>query len=155
MSDSEHLVSVYLLPLQKSQLLLPATTVAEIIPYEPLQRIAETPEWFLGILGWRGVQIPVISFETLTSSRGSFSLVSVASASLAIVRALKTKESIPFYAIVSQAVPELIQVSEDTLGESLEEIEETELAKVKIGEASLSVPDLEYVEASLNEVDFS
>lgn len=155
MSDSGNLIPSYLVPLQKSQLLLPASAVAEVIPYEPLQRIEDTPEWFLGILGWRGVQIPVISFETLTSSRGSFSLVSVASASLTIVRGLKTKESVPFYAIVAQAVPELIQISEDTLGESQEEIEETELAIVKIGENSLSVPDLEYVEASLNEVEFS
>lgn len=155
MTESGVTVPTYLVPLQKSRLLLPAAVVAEIIPYEPLQRIAGTPDWFVGILSWRAVQIPVLSYEMLTIDRGSFSLVSVASASLIIVRALRTREDRPFYAIVSQAVPDLIQISGDAISDSMEEIEETELAKAKIGEALFSIPDLEYIEASINEVELS
>lgn len=155
MSASEATLPIYLVALQKSRLLLPASAVAEIIPYEPLQRIGDTPDWFVGILGWRGVQVPVVSFETLTFNRGSFSLVSVSSASLVILRTLRTRDDLPFYAIVAQAVPELLQLSKNSIDDSLEEIEETELAKAKIGENIVSVPDLEYLEASINEVPLS
>ena len=74
----------FLVPLQKSNILLPRNSVAELIPYEPLQRIQNTPDWFLGLLSWRGVQVPVFSFEMLTRAAASFSLMSVASASLVI-----------------------------------------------------------------------
>lgn len=153
---SETSLKTYLVPLQRDKMILPASVIAEIIPYEPLQRIEDTAEWFLGILGWRGLRIPVISFESLTSRRSSFSLVSVASASLMIIRTLRTRDDIPFYAMVSQAIPELLEISEGTLEEdSKEDLGETELARVKIGETQISIPDMEYIEASLNEVTFS
>ena len=68
-------LSTYVVPLQKSNVLIPEITVAEVIPYEPLQRVQDTPDWFLGFLGWRGVQVPVASFEMLTIEKASFSLV--------------------------------------------------------------------------------
>lgn len=148
-------VNAYLLSLQRGRMLMPATVAAEIIPYEPLQRIENTPEWFLGILGWRGLRIPVISYESLGNSRSSFSLVSVASASLVIIHTRRTRDDIPFYAIVSQAAPELLQISQEMLVDSMEELEEMELARAKVGETQVSLPDMEYIEASLNAVDFS
>jgi hypothetical protein len=83
----------FVIPLYKSILLIPNATVAEIIAYEPLQRVQGSPDWFLGFLGWRGVQVPVVSFEMLTVGRGSFSLVSVSSASLVVVKACSSSPS--------------------------------------------------------------
>ena len=36
----------FVIPLQKSNLVLPSASVAEIIPYEPLRRLPDTPDWF-------------------------------------------------------------------------------------------------------------
>ena len=82
MSEVSDQIDVYMIRMQKQGVLLPSDNIAEIIPYEHLQRLEETPDWLLGLLGWRGVQVPVVSFEMLTVERASFSLVSVASASL-------------------------------------------------------------------------
>ncbi len=137
----------FVVPLQKSNLLIPNATVAEIIPYEPLQRVQDSPDWFLGNLGWRGVQVPVVSVEMLTVERGSFSLVSVASASLVVLKALGGREGLSFIAIVAQALPRLQRISEDMLFETGEEPTRTEVMRVRFGNDIVSIPDLDYVES--------
>lgn len=148
MSEPEQL-EVYVLPMQKQAVILPGDAVAEVIPYEPLQRILDTPNWFLGLLGWRGVQVPVVSFEMLTVERASFSLVSVASASLAIVRGNTDQTSLPFYALVAQTHPVPHTITAEMLFETGDPVERTEIAKVRFNNDVLSVPNLDYLEAAL------
>ena len=148
MADPE-IIKAYVITMQKQAVLLPVDTIAEIIPYEPLQRIDDTPDWFLGLLGWRGVQVPVVSFEMLTVERASFSLVSVASASLAIVRGMTDQQSMPFYALVSQTQPAAHDISAEMLFETGEETERMESARIRFHNDVLSVPNLDYLEAAL------
>jgi chemosensory pili system protein ChpC len=147
-ADPEQL-QVYLLTMQKQGVILPADSIAEIITYEPLQRIEETPDWFLGLLGWRGVQVPVVSFEILTTERASFSLVSVSSASLVIMRGTSDQNSLRFYALVSQTEPRHYEVTPEMLFETGEGVERTEVSRVRLHNDVLSVPNLDYIEASL------
>ena len=148
MSELEQL-STYVLPMQKQGVLLPSDVIAEIIPYEPLQRIEDTPDWFLGLLGWRGVQVPVVSFEMLTLERASFSLVSVASASLVILRGTTDQQSLPFYALVSQTIPQLHDLTAEMLFETGEATQRTEVSRIRFHNDVLSVPNLDYIEVSL------
>ena len=148
MSEPEQL-EVYILEMQKQAVILPGDVVAEIIPYEPLQRMEDTPEWFLGLLGWRGIQVPVVSFEMLTVERASFSLVSVASASLVIVRGDTDQALLPFYALVAQTHPVPHRVTDEMLFETGDAIERTEIAKVRFNNDVLSVPNLDCLEAAL------
>lgn len=149
MSEVADHIDVFMIRMQKQGVILPADNVAEIIPYEPLQRLEETPDWLLGLLAWRGVQVPVVSFEMLTVERASFSLVSVASASLVLLRGMTDQASLPFYAIVSQTEPHRFSVSEQMMFETGEPLARTELARVRFNEDVVSVPNLEYVEAAL------
>jgi len=142
----------FVVPLQKSNLLIPNATVAEIIPYEPLQRVQDSPDWFLGYLGWRGVQVPVVSFEMLTVQRGSFSLVSVASASLVVLKAVGGREGLDFIAIVAQALPKLHRITDEQLFETGEPTTRTELHKVRFGNEIVSIPDFDYLEWSVAQV---
>ena len=148
MSEIES-IQAYVLPMQKQGVLLPEEAVAEVIPYEPLQRIEDTPDWFLGLLGWRGVQVPVVSFEMLSVERASFSLESVASASLVIVRGTTDQQSLPFYALVSQTQPAVHGITEEMLFETGEATERTEIVRIRFHEDVLSVPNLDYIEAAL------
>lgn len=142
-------LSVFVVTMQKQGVIIPDDNVAEIIAYEPLQRIEDTPDWFLGLLGWRGVQVPVVSFEMLTIPRASFSLVSVASASLVIVRGLSDQAALPFYALVAQTRPVQHVLTEEMLFKTGESIERTELSRVRFHNDVLSVPNLDYIEVAL------
>ncbi len=152
LSEVDAELPVFFVSLQKRNLLIPNATVAEIIPYEPLQRAQDTPDWFLGYLGWRGVQVPVVSFEMLTVERGSFSIVSVASASLVIMKALGNREGLDFVAIVAQTLPTLHRLTSETLVDSDEPTTKTELVKLRFGNEMAAVPDLDFVEWSVANV---
>jgi chemosensory pili system protein ChpC len=148
MPEPEQL-EVYILGMQKLAVILPGDVVAELIPYEPLQRMEDTPEWFLGLLGWRGIQVPVVSFEMLTVERASFSLASVASASLVILRGDTDQDLLPFYALVAQAHPIAHEIIDEMLLGTEGTIARTELAKVRFNNDVLSVPNLGYLEEAL------
>ena len=148
MSEPKQL-EVYVLAMQKQAVILPGDVVAEIIPYEPLQRIGDTPDWFLGLLGWRGIQIPVVSFEMLTVERASFSLVSVASASLVIIRGNTDQALLPFYALVAQTHPAAYEIFDEMLFKTGGTVGRTEIAKVRFNNDVLSIPNLDYLEAAL------
>ena len=148
MSVPEQL-KIYILEMQKQAVILPGDVVAEIIPYEPLQRMEDTPEWFLGLLGWRGIQVPVVSFEMLTVERASFSLVSVASANLVIVRGDTDQALLPFYALVAQTDPVAHEISDEMLIGTEDTVERTEIARAKFNNDVLSVPNLGYLQEAL------
>jgi chemosensory pili system protein ChpC len=154
MAESEE-IPAFVVSLQKSTILLPNSSVAEIIPYEPLQRVGESPDWFLGLLGWRGVQVPVVSFEMLTLRGASFSLVSVSSASLVVVRGVTASEEMPYFALVSQTLPRLVRVREDMLFESAEEAQETEVIKARLADEVVSLPNVDYIETAIRGVGYA
>ena len=154
MNDKASALETLVIPLQKSTILLPQICVAEIIPYEPLQRVQKTPDWFIGLLAWRGEQVPVVSFEMLTIKRASFSLVSVSSASLVVVRALEQWQDFQYYALVAQAVPQLMSINEADLFEAGEERAVTELMKAGLGKLVVSLPDLDFIERQINGIAF-
>lgn len=149
MAQADIEIPTFVVPLQKSSILVPNATVAEIIPYEPLQRVQGTPDWFLGFLGWRGVQVPVVSFEMLTVERGSFSLVSVASASLVILKVLGTSDRLKFFAIVAQALPRLVRITAKELFITDEMANKTELQRARYGDDVYSIPNVDYIESAL------
>ena len=146
---------VFVVPLQKSSILVPSALIAEVIPYEPLRRAQDMPDWLLGFLGWRGVQVPVASFEMLTVARASFSLVSVASASLVILRAPDSEPDFAFMAIVAQTPPRMVRLSAEELFQTDEPTEKTELMKVRYLHEMVSIPDLDYIESEIRRIAFS
>jgi len=155
MSEPKTELPVFVMALQKSSILIPNASVAEIIPYEPLQRVPETPDWFLGFLGWRGVQVAVTSLEMLTQKRASFSLVSVSSASIVILRALSGEDDFKYLAIVAQALPRLVRIKEGELFDTGEDVEKTELIRARYGDEVIAIPDIDYLESEIRRIAYS
>jgi hypothetical protein len=85
----------------------------------------------------------------LTVERASFSLMSVASASLVIVRGDTDQALLPFYALVAQTHPVAHEIIDEMLLGTEGTIERTEIAKVRFNNDVLSVPNLGYLEEAL------
>ncbi|NOR52323.1 MAG: hypothetical protein GQ470_06845, partial [Gammaproteobacteria bacterium] len=64
-SDSEQVIRCLLIPQKNITLLLPGTLIAEITDYTPPETSQFSPDWLLGILSWRGRNIPLVEFENL------------------------------------------------------------------------------------------
>lgn len=154
-TESDNALEAYVISLQKRELLVPGTAIAEILPYEPLQRVQDTPHWFLGVLGWRGVQVPVVSFEMLSVTRASFSFASVSSASLVVLRALGGTDELAWFALVAQTPPRAVRVRSEQLFDTEDPAEETELMKVTFQEELVSIPDLDFIEERIREISYA
>lgn len=101
-----------LIPLGDRQLLLPNAVVAEIMGYQPPDPIEGAPDWLLGNMAWRGIMIPVVSFEAMQDGevvtpghRGR----------IAIMNALNSHPRLSHYGLVVQAIPSLARVSVDNV----------------------------------------
>lgn len=99
--------------------------------------------------------MPVASFEMLTIEKASFSLVSVSSVSLVVLRAIGGSGDFDYIAIVAQSLPTLMLLSEDQLFEIGEPPERTELLRARYLDEIISVPDFDYIEAEIRRVAFS
>lgn len=65
MNDEVRSVRCMLLPLSSLNLVIPNTGVAEIIGYSTPRPVPGASDWFLGVVSWRGVDIPVVSLEEM------------------------------------------------------------------------------------------
>ena len=65
MNDKATSVRCMLLQLTSMNLLIPNSAVAEIIGYSTPRRLADTSDWFSGVVLWRGVYVPVVVVEQM------------------------------------------------------------------------------------------
>ena len=68
MNDKLRSVRCMLLPLVSVNLVIPSSAVAEIIGYFAPTKVPDTSDWFLGVVLWRGVYIPIVSIEEMCAT---------------------------------------------------------------------------------------
>ncbi|MBL1276309.1 MAG: chemotaxis protein CheW [Ectothiorhodospiraceae bacterium] len=107
MKQNEEISSVVrtqLIPLTDMQLVLPNTCIAEVISLQSIKNIKDSPDWLLGMTHWRGIEIPVISYE---KTNGLPTVEHSKHTRIAVLNSLEGNEQIPFYGIITQGIPKL------------------------------------------------
>ena len=146
MEESISILSSLYLPIIGGSLVLPNVSVAEIVDYQTPEAISDTPEWFLGNIKWRGVTLPVISYERLNDTPLPDDL---SNTRIAVINTIgKDHETLPFFAIVTQGIPRQTKIDQ----ENIKEVEEgaslgpVDLMKVVIMGDEAIIPNVEYIE---------
>ncbi len=132
------------LPLADRQLLVPNVALAELIPYRAPQTTENQPDWLLGRLAWRDLQLPMLSFEA--ASNGQAELGS--GARVAVLNALGGRDNVKFIALVLQGIPRSMKIGADVPRADVE-LAPLELDAVQIGTEVLRIPDLVMLEQKL------
>ena len=133
-----------LLPVGSRQLLMPNSCVAEVITYQEAQPVPGAPEWLLGLLPWRNQMIPTITFETLVHNEEA----TIGRRSrLAVMKAFAHRREMPFYAVVTQGFPRLMQLNRDgvQLADSKEENKFIS-SYVSVSGVTAELPDVDALE---------
>ncbi|MCU7797571.1 MAG: chemotaxis protein CheW [Candidatus Thiodiazotropha sp. (ex Myrtea spinifera)] len=141
-----------LIPLADRQLLLPNAVVAEVMGYQPPEPVEEGSEWYLGNMAWRGVLIPVISFEAMLGGEG---VAPGHRGRIAIMNALNGNPRLSHFGMVVQAIPSLVRVSIDNVMPKPEASAEEDPLIRQAVELDLSpayIPSLDEIERRLSEV---
>ncbi|MCU7844194.1 MAG: chemotaxis protein CheW [Candidatus Thiodiazotropha sp. (ex Monitilora ramsayi)] len=141
-----------LIPLADRQLLLPNAVVAEVLGYQPPEKVDGKPDWYLGNMAWRGVLIPVISFESML---GGADVTPGHRGRIAIMNALNGNNRLTHFGVVVQAIPSLVRVTTDNVLPKPDTSAEESVFIKQVVELDLStayIPDLDEIERQLVEV---
>ncbi|MCB1683328.1 MAG: chemotaxis protein CheW [Pseudomonadales bacterium] len=139
-------LSCVLIPLQGSQLLLPSVSIAEILPWRRVKALADTPDWCLGMLGWRGEMVPVVRFEVLN---GAAPEARRSGRCLVVMNRARNSKGLAFYAIAAEGLPRLVQLASNDLTNESTRLGRGESVAVKVGTESAVIPNLDFIETAV------
>lgn len=148
MSTDNIIVHGQLIPLKGMQIVLPNTAIAEIISQVKPEKLADSPDWLLGMVAWRGYKIPLISFEGLT---GKTACKLNKKCRIVILNGMNGDKDLPFYGLVAQGIPRLMSLNTENIVDDTENAENSPytLRCVLVREKPTSIPDQIKVEKEL------
>lgn len=135
-----------MLPVTGGRVLVPNTTMAEVITYAQPAAIADAPSWMLGRLAWRGWGLPVLAFSVLA---GVAEQEPAENTRVAILKALSGHARLPYFGVLCQGFPRLTLISEEMLvpddasGAVFTGVRE----QVRVHDESAWIPDLGAIES--------
>ena len=146
MSNLSVSVRSLLIPMVQEQILLPNASLAEIVTYTEPRTLEHSPEWLLGMLPWRGLDVPLVSFEVL---QGGEKAETGKHSRIAILNTLGGNADLPFFAVVVQGIPHLVLANQSVVTALAEEKAEKEgvLSHVLIEAEPAIIPDLDRMES--------
>ncbi|ODS24602.1 hypothetical protein AB835_02950 [Candidatus Endobugula sertula] len=105
-----------LVPITDRRLLLPMVSIAETLPYKQPQepKKIEGCKWYLGDILWRGIMVPMISYEAINGDaiadiKGVTQMV--------VLNNTGVHPKLPFICFPTQGIPRLSRVTNDSIVE--------------------------------------
>jgi len=144
-SEAQSIIASLYLPVSQQQLLLPNVSVAEVVSYQQPVPNRNTPDYHLGLIKWRGIDIPVISYE-IANGQPPSGLAK--NARIAVINTIgKHQASLPFFAIVTQGIPRLVKVDSELIKKVKQSIGEADSMAVKVDGEEAIIPNIDFLES--------
>ena len=112
MEQAETIVRTQIIPLTGMNLVLPNTCIAEVISFSEPGPVDDSPEWLLGMVLWRGVTIPVVSFE-MANEVPAANTTKITR--ITVLNGISGNDELSFYGIVAQGIPRLASLDEASI----------------------------------------
>jgi len=139
-----------LIPLRKNLLLLPNTTVAEIVSLPTIKPADHSPDFWAGLSTWRSRQIPVIDFESLFDNNTA----NAHDASrLCVLNSINTATNLNFYGLLCYGSPQLITLNESILEAVDGPVQNFIHNYINIANTAAIIPNLDIIEAAIIQTD--
>lgn len=137
-------VPCLMIPAQGKNLLLPNVTVAEVVGYVEPEPLQNGPKWLVGYITWRGLRVPVMSYELANSQIHAQNAVS---ARIAILNADTGNARIPFMGIVVQGIPRMVHITDNDVNVENDALSPAEQMVVSTVLGKAVIPNLDYLES--------
>lgn len=126
----------------KKMLVVPYTAVAEVIGFELPTPFVKSPEWLIGQINWRGISIPVVSFDKV---EGASHKDYTQSLHVAIFNRL-SDTNLDFIGLVVQGVPAMHRLRAKEI-ELVTQTKDSFLSmEVLINQQQGFIPNIEWIE---------
>lgn len=146
MSDNSQILPCVMIPMTDRQLLLPNVSIAEVIDYAGAEAQADAPDWLIGRLNWRGLELPVISYDA--ANGGQVGKPDGSRGRIAVLNTIgQYHDQLPFIALVTQGIPSQARLAEDQITPVEGQAGPADLMVVDVEGHTAYIPNLEYLEA--------
>ena len=146
MSENSQSLSCVMIPVLDRQLLLPNVSIAEVVDFNSNDAGANTPDWLAGFLDWRGLTLPVISYDAANGNK-----LTIPGENRGRIIILNTigpnHQSAPFMALVTQGNPSQARLMEDQIRQLDGDPGPADLMQVGVDGEPAWIPNLEYLES--------
>lgn len=144
MAENPEQLPCVLIPVQDTTLLLPNVSIAEIVDFEP-DPAENDEDWVLGKLQWRGVTLPVLSWEAANGGdphppegrRGRI---------LVLNTITERHNAMPFMAMATRGIPRQAKINPDDLKRESEATGDAVLMAVVFEGEHCVIPDMSVLE---------
>ncbi|MFW5450991.1 MAG: chemotaxis protein CheW [Methylophagaceae bacterium] len=150
MADStSNFIPCMLIPLQQHYLLLPNTTIAEVIPMPHVEIDDSKSHYWVGQYNWNSQQLAVIDLESLVEGNPSNS--SEAN-KLCILYGINSEANLNAYALPCYGAPQLIHLNESAL-KLASNTQDSEFlhCQIQIGNKVAYLPNLDTIEMIIDQ----
>lgn len=143
-------VQSVLIPTEVAVLLLPSTSVAEITTITVLTPMAPSHESVMGVFEWRGVRVPVVSFEVLC---GRPAPRPHAHSKIAIFYPLTGRPRMDFFAVLASADPQSRLVNRGQIEDVPVALADSPYfaSTLSLRGQAVAIPDLKAIRAALGD----
>lgn len=140
-------VRCMLLPMSSISLVIPNSAVAEIIGYSEPRRLEGSSDWFLGVVLWRGVYVPVVSVEQMCMVDSTY--VGPRSR-IGMIYNPEKDPDLPYIGLHMQDIPRAYLAESNTMESATDDnLSQYLLSRIDGDEFSRAIPDLDAMIADL------
>lgn len=98
--------------MKTSNIIVPNTSIAEIVSVEHVLPVNDAPTWMLGYLSWRRRSVPLISFDAVQQGEPDFL---TPRSKIAVLYSISEDATFPYMALLMQRAPKVINITEDVI----------------------------------------
>lgn len=98
--------------MKTSSIIVPNTSIAEIVSVEHVLPVNDAPTWMLGYLSWRRRSVPLISFDAVQQGEPDFL---TPRSKIAVLYSISDDATFPYMALLMQRAPKVINITEDVI----------------------------------------
>jgi len=139
MADNE--IRSILAPLTDGFVLLPNSTIGEILEFTPPEPFKQGPKWLLGEIAWCGWQVPVVSYEQLINEKTRTKITS--KCRIVIVKTLGESTQVNYIGLLIQGLPRLKKITPTNLvEEKTDDLPSAVFSEVDVDDLQVYIPDL-------------
>jgi chemosensory pili system protein ChpC len=150
MVQKQYIKSI-ILTLKNELVVVPNASVAEIISVQDVREVDDSPRWMLGKARWRGVEVPVVSYE---AAGGDDAQAVNINTQVAVMYSVSEDSEYPYVGLAMHGVPHVSTFSRDQIRTDEQASSEHPMVaqKVRINGAAAGILDLFAIEEMLQQV---
>lgn len=153
MATDEQMLKCIILTTRNELVIVPNAAVAEIVPVQDVSNDADSPGWYLGKTHWRGVDLPLISFEAAGGDTARSVRINTQVAVLYTMSQDAEKKH-PYVGLVISGVPHVSRFTREQIKPNSETLNTNPMVaqKVRVNGAAANILDFVNIETMLDEV---